>query len=58
MFVTARANPYIARNYKDALIRLESQNRVKTVPPATERRKIKGQTTFGDKVKVTFPRKS
>jgi len=48
---------YISRNYKDALIGLESQNRIETVPPARERRKIKGQMTFGDSVKVKFPRK-
>jgi three-Cys-motif partner protein len=49
--------PYLSRNYKDALIGLESQDRIKAVPPAAERRKIKGQMTFADQVVVTFPRK-
>jgi three-Cys-motif partner protein len=48
---------YIRRNYKDALIDLESQDRIKAVPPAAERRKMKGQVTFGDNVRVSFRRK-
>jgi len=48
--------PYIERNYKQALISLEEQGRVRTQPPAEKRRKIKGQITFPDHVNVTFPR--
>jgi three-Cys-motif partner protein len=48
--------PYIERNYKQALISLEEQGKVRTEPPADKRRKIKGQVTFSDHVNVTFPR--
>jgi three-Cys-motif partner protein len=49
--------PYIERNYKQALIALEAQGKVTAEPPAEKRRKIKGQVTFADHVKVIFPRK-
>ena len=49
--------PYITKNYKQALVELESQQRVTVEPPAEKRRKIKGQVTFAEHVKVTFPRK-
>src|SRR6267378_68957 len=49
--------PYIERNYKQALIALEAQGKVTAEPPAEKRRKIKGQVTFADQVKVIFPRK-
>jgi len=48
--------PYIQRNYKQALIVLEAQGKVTAEPPADKRRKIKGQVTFADQVKVIFPR--
>ena len=48
--------PYIARNYKQALIALEAQGKVTAEPPAEKRRKIKGQVTFADDVKVIFSR--
>jgi hypothetical protein len=44
--------PYIERNYKDALISLERKRRIKADPPADQRR----TSTFGDKVRVIFPR--
>jgi hypothetical protein len=44
--------PYIEHNYRDALIELESEGKIKTNPPASKRR----ANTFGaDTVKVTFP---
>jgi three-Cys-motif partner protein len=49
--------PYIERNYKQALIALEAQDKVTAEPPAEKRRKIKGQVTFPDHVNVTFPRR-
>lgn len=42
---------YIKKNYKDALLKLETQARITTDPP--KRRK----NTFGDTVQVTFPPK-
>lgn len=49
--------PYIEKNYKQALLTLEAQTKVTTEPSAQNRRKIKGQLTFAEHVKVTFPRK-
>ena len=47
---------YISRNYKDALLKLEKAGKIKTDRPYTIRRKVKGEYTFADDVKVTFPR--
>lgn len=44
--------PYVKRNYKNALMTLESQRRVRADPPAERRRK----GTLGDNVVITFPR--
>lgn len=49
--------PFIDSNYKRALAALEAQGKIRVEPPATERRKIKGEVTFADHVRVTFPRK-
>jgi len=46
--------PYIKKNYKDALRKLEKAEEVITVPPANERRLQKGEVSFGDNVNVTF----
>jgi three-Cys-motif partner protein len=46
---------FIKRNYKEALRRLEAEGRIITDPPAENRIKRKGQVTFADRVKVTFP---
>lgn len=43
--------PYIKKNYKDALGRLEATGKISADPPATSRRK----GTFADHVLVTFP---
>ncbi len=48
---------YIKTNYKESLKNLESQGKITVDPPASKRRKNKGQTTFADDVKVTFPPK-
>jgi three-Cys-motif partner protein len=49
--------PYISKNYKTALGNLEAQNKIVADPPASKRRKIKGEVTFADSVKVIFPAK-
>ncbi len=49
--------PYTDGNYKDALKQLEAEGRITADPPAAKRPKRKGETTFGDKVLVTFPKK-
>ncbi|MCQ3972386.1 MAG: hypothetical protein DPW09_02945 [Anaerolineae bacterium] len=49
--------PYVERNYKDILRQLEAEGRIITDPPAIIRRKVKGQVTFADDVRVTFPKK-
>ncbi|MEI6441596.1 MAG: three-Cys-motif partner protein TcmP [Nostocales cyanobacterium ELA583] len=48
---------YISKNYKTALINLESQGKITAEPPSNKRRKYKGEISFGDSVKVTFPPK-
>lgn len=48
---------YIKKNYKAALKNIESQQKITAEPPANQRRKYKGEITFGDTVKVTFPPK-
>ena len=48
---------YISRNYKEILAKLESEGKIQTDPPASKRRKRKGEVTFADRVKVTFPPK-
>lgn len=47
--------PYIKRNYKEVLIKLEIDGRVLATPSADDRPKRKGSPTFGDNVEVTFP---
>ncbi|MBI1242328.1 three-Cys-motif partner protein TcmP [Umezakia ovalisporum] len=48
---------YIEKNYKAALKNLESQGKITAEPPANQRKKNKGEITFGDAVRVTFPPK-
>jgi three-Cys-motif partner protein len=48
---------YISKNYKEALRKLEEQGKIIVDPPASKRRKKKGEITFADQVKVTFPPK-
>ena len=49
--------PYIEKNYKLVLNSLETQCEILADPPASKRRKNKGEVTFADSVKVTFPAK-
>src|SRR5690606_22194835 len=46
--------PYIKSNYKNALLKLEEENKIIASPPADKRRKIKGKLTMGDNVLITF----
>lgn len=46
---------FVERNYKDALRRLEKEGRIKSQPPAEQRRVLKGEVSFGPNVMVTFP---
>ena len=50
--------PYILRNYKDILTRLEANGEIQTNPPASRRPQRKGKVTFADRVEVTFPNKT
>jgi three-Cys-motif partner protein len=50
--------PYIAKNYKDALGKLEAKNAITAEPPAAKRPKRLGAVTFSDKVVVSFPKRS
>jgi three-Cys-motif partner protein len=45
---------YISKNYKEALRKLEQQGKIIVDPPASKRKKYKGEITFGEKVTVTF----
>lgn len=48
---------YIKKNYKDVLANLEIEGKIQADPPANKRPKRKGEVTFADHVKVTFPPK-
>ncbi len=47
--------PYISRNYKDILRRMEAEHKIECVPCAEERPMRKGEVTFADSVEVIFP---
>ena len=49
--------PYVSGNYKHALAELEARKKIRVEPPASERPKKKGEVTFANHVRVTFPRK-
>ncbi|WP_250635683.1 three-Cys-motif partner protein TcmP [Nostoc piscinale] len=48
---------YISKNYKAALNGLEAKGKIQADPPANKRRKIKGEISFADSVRVHFPSK-
>lgn len=50
--------PFIKKNYKQVLRKMEAGGRITADPPAVKRRKNKGEVTFGDDVVVTFPKKA
>lgn len=43
--------PFLSKNYKDVLLRLDRDGRISTNPPSSKRRK----DTFGDNVEIHFP---
>ena len=45
---------YIKANYKAILVKLESEGKIRTNPPADQRKRAKGKLTFADNVEVTF----
>jgi three-Cys-motif partner protein len=47
--------PYIKKNYKDVLTKMELEGTISAIPPHDSRQKRKGEVTFADTVKVTFP---
>jgi len=49
--------PFIKANYKDALIRLEQENKIIANPPKEKRKKRGSKPTFADDVAVTFPKR-
>jgi three-Cys-motif partner protein len=49
--------PYIKRNYKQILVKMETAGKIAADPPADKRPTRKGQPTFADDVIVTFPSK-
>ncbi len=48
--------PFIKKNYKDALVRLEANGEISVNPSVDERPKRRGQPTFADHVLVSFPK--
>jgi three-Cys-motif partner protein len=50
--------PYIQRNYKRVLASMEQAQKITADPPASKRRIYKGEITFADHVRVTFPKGS
>jgi len=47
---------FIGSNYREVLINLEKQGKIIADPPIDKRPQRKGIPTFGDNVKVTFPK--
>jgi three-Cys-motif partner protein len=50
--------PYILKNYKDVIKKLEADGKVTAYPPSTNRRKRKGEITLADTVEIAFPPRS
>jgi hypothetical protein len=46
--------PYIANNYKDALLILEKENKISIDPPVDKRRKHEGKPTLGESLIIKF----
>jgi three-Cys-motif partner protein len=51
-------NPFVEKNYREALLKLESEGRIETDPPRDKRPKRKREPTFGESVLVTFPKEA
>lgn len=48
--------PYTLRNYKDVLIKMETEGTIITDPPSNRRRKKSGNVTMADNVLIHFPK--
>jgi len=48
--------PYVKKNYKDLLLKMELAGEITADPPAAKRPKRDGVPTFADSVRVTFPK--
>ncbi len=46
--------PFLIRNYKSVLAKMEAEGKIRATPPAEKRRKRSGQVTFADAVIVKF----
>lgn len=46
--------PYIANNYKDALLILEKENKISIEPSVDKRRKHEGKATLGENLTIKF----
>lgn len=44
--------PYLAKNYKQVLLKMEAENKIETNPPSEKRKK----NTMGENVVITFPK--
>lgn len=51
-------NPFVNRNWTDALLQLESTTKIIASPPREKRKSIKGTPTFGENTSVTFPKEN
>jgi three-Cys-motif partner protein len=49
--------PFILRNYRDVIRRLEGEDRLSVSPPAMKRPKRNGEVTVAEHVTVTFPQR-
>lgn len=49
--------PYIKKNYKEVLAKMELERRIAAKPPAEKRPRRNGKPTFSDTVSVTFPQR-
>jgi three-Cys-motif partner protein len=48
---------FIERNYKDVLRKIEAKNIIRAIPAAADRPSRKGEVTFANHVRVTFPKR-
>ncbi len=48
--------PFLKRNYKRVLAKMEADGKCVATPPGAERQKRNGEVTFADQVVVTFPK--
>lgn len=48
---------YILKNYKEILKKMEESGKITVEPERSKRRRVKGEPTLADSVKITFPKK-